>query len=96
MKTYVCYYNCPHCKHPFCGCDPMMPNANEMVHAETKEEAKRLFNELKPCRNIKLLKVEEYCDKLTVTNITVTSKRWKKEVVCKSLDEAIMLLVRGV
>lgn len=56
--VYICYYNCPHCKNPDCGEEPMK-RANELVSATSKTDARQFFNQHKPCRHMKLLSVEE-------------------------------------
>lgn len=56
--VYICYYHCPHCKHPNCGEDPMR-RANELIPATSKADARATFNHLKPCRHIKLISIEE-------------------------------------
>lgn len=57
MKTYICYYNCRFCPHP-CVSAPCEVS-NELIDAESKTEARKLFNAMKPCRWNKLTRIEE-------------------------------------
>ena len=57
MKTYICYYSCPYCKDPCCE-DPD-GEANELLYADSKAEAREYFNNAKQCRYMKLKRVEE-------------------------------------
>lgn len=56
--NYVCYYACPHCKNPTCGFDPMT-GGNEIFFAPTRAKAVEMFNAYKPCRHMKVTKVEK-------------------------------------
>lgn len=54
---YICHYRCPHCKHPDCGEEPMKQD-NELVEAISKTDARRFFNQYKPCRHMKIVSIE--------------------------------------
>lgn len=56
--NYVCYFNCPHCKKPTCGFDPMK-GGNEIFFAPTRAKAVEMFNAYKPCRHMKITKVRK-------------------------------------
>lgn len=58
MKVYYVYYNCPHCPNP-CTTDDPAKEANEGVNAETKTEARKIFNNCKMCRWMKITKIVE-------------------------------------
>lgn len=57
MKTYVVYFSCPNCKKP-CGEDPN-EKANECLYANSKTEARQIFNSLKPCKHMKITEIKE-------------------------------------
>ena len=57
MKDYWVYYNCPHCPKP-CTLDGPMVEGNEGVEAENKTEARAIFNAYKPCRWMKITRIE--------------------------------------
>ena len=57
MNTYICYYSCPYCTDPCCE-DPDK-EANEMLYASSKTEARKYFNNAKQCRYMKLTRIVE-------------------------------------
>lgn len=83
MKTYVCYYSCPFCPNPCCT--DWEGEANEMVEAENKTEARRFFNGMKQCRYMKITRIVE--DKPGFSDASATVNGETK--VFKSLGAAI-------
>lgn len=58
--NYIVYYNCPCCKNP---CTTRWnEEANEIVYAKNKTEAREMFQAFKMCRNMKVTRIERYCD----------------------------------
>lgn len=68
MKTYIIYYSCPFCPNPCCN--DWEGEANEMVEAGNKAEARKFFNNAKQCRYQKITRIVE--DKPGFSDITVT------------------------
>lgn len=61
VRDFICYWNCPHCKKPCC--ENPLEEHNDIFQAWTKQEAKEQFQAEKPCRHIKLIRIERYCPK---------------------------------
>ena len=57
MKTYKITYNCPHCPDE-CGYGALR-EANELLDARNKTEARSIFQALKGCRWKKIIRIEE-------------------------------------
>lgn len=68
MKTYIVYYSCPCCPSPCC-LDPDQ-EANEMIEAENKTEAREMFQGMKMCRYQKITRIVE--DKPGFSEISAT------------------------
>lgn len=66
MKTYIVYYSCPFCPNPCC--QDWEGEANEMLEAENKAEARKFFNNAKQCRYQKITRIVE--DKPGFSDIT--------------------------
>ena len=56
MNQYVVYYACPHCRKP---CSSPMQEANELVEAQNKGEAWKIFQTYKPCRWMRIARIEK-------------------------------------
>ena len=69
MKTYIVYYSCPCCPDPICCGDPDQ-EANEMIEAENKTEAREMFQGMKMCRYQKITRIVE--DKPGFSDISAT------------------------
>ena len=67
---YVVYFNCPNCKKP-CGSDPL-ETANEVLYANSESEARKIFNSLKPCKQMKVTEVK----KLQNGIVWISEKPW--------------------
>ena len=57
-NAYRICYSCPHCKSPKCGSNPETV-ANDVCHAGSKAEARKVFNTYKACRHKKIIKIEK-------------------------------------
>jgi len=56
--VYIVHYTCPHCKNAKCGDNPMK-RANELIVADSRTEAKNIFNRYKQCRYMKICEIKE-------------------------------------
>lgn len=56
--VYIVHYTCPHCKDAKCGDNPMK-RANELIVANNKLEARKIFNHTKQCRYMKICEIKE-------------------------------------
>lgn len=56
MNTYKITYNCPHCPDE-CSYGAIR-EANELVYAKNKTEARSIFQSFKCCRWKKIIKIE--------------------------------------
>ena len=54
---YFVYFSCPHCKNPYCGKTDMGGRDIVMIRANTKKEARNLFNRGKECRHMKISEI---------------------------------------
>ena len=88
MKTYICYYACPFCPNPCCS--DWYGEANEMVEADSKSEARKFFNNAKQCRHMKITRIEEYNPGIKFLSVEVNGKKYN------NLEEAIEAAFCGI
>lgn len=81
MKDYVVHYSCPFCPNPCCT--DWEGDANEMIEAENKTEARKFFNNCKQCRYMKITRIEEYKSGFEFISAEVNGVKYN------SLEEAI-------
>ena len=70
MKTYIVYYSCPCCPDPLACCGDPDQEANEMIEAENKTEARQMFQGMKMCRYQKITRIVE--DRPGITDVSAT------------------------
>lgn len=86
MKEYVVHYSCPFCPNPCCT--DWEGDANEMVGADNKSEARKLFNNAKQCRYMKVTRIEEYNPGIKFISAEVNGKKYN------TLEEAIEAAIK--
>lgn len=82
MKDYFVYYHCPHCPRPCCE-NGEYPNANEGVVANSKAEAREIFNQCKPCRWQKITRIVERKPGFEIVSVEANGKKYS------SLEDAL-------
>lgn len=87
MKEYVVHYSCPFCPNPCCT--DWEGDANEMVEAENKTEARKFFNNCKQCRYMKITRIDEYKSGINDVSATVNGVTRNFENLGAAIDWAI-------
>lgn len=99
MKTYIVYFSCPFCKNPCC--DDPCEEANEVVDADSKTEAREFFNNAKQCRYMKIARIVEDKAESGITNVemngvkydsledAISAMRWADKVAEEMTDEEL-------
>jgi hypothetical protein len=84
MREYICYYSCPNCKSPCCT--DWESEANEIVTAVDKTDARRFFNNMKQCRYMKITRIEEYNRSNTFELLSIEVNGKKYDSISAALD----------
>lgn len=84
MKTYICYYSCPFCPNPCCA--EWEGEANEMVEADSKAEARKFFNNAKQCRYMKITRIVEYKPGFSDISATINGETKSYATLGEALD----------